>query len=706
MEVTAGGKNEGTVVARLRVRGSGLDPIRARFRITSLLGNANAQPAALPPSAIAFVRKLRDPLPRSLRLQKSSLRPPPAWQQALTKALDQLVGNAARPAMEVVPASAEAVVFLDRSEVLACMASDWCEGHVIPRWWWQSLLTKGTASEVVKRLWREAPEYVPAALEHLFAWGKGAQFINLLSDTEARDLLQRVVASFALRTMITASLDDEIYSGYGRQEPGVLLGLSSQQSGSQMSKAQLSGIAPWRSWVPEIAELELRPNHQLLIGIALMLRRAPDTVRAAGFAHEVRQWREMKSHEVIAGKGDSKRVAQDESAVNNGKQLSGSLLQPSVETSDSAQSVRDRSPSQMQDHAPGNSLVAGRSQQFAGSKIVPPQNPTLDCRPTELKPGASVRMHEIGGRDVSIGQADRGPVPVSVGERASIAGQDIIGGDARTAVAAAARNAEEFEINSHQIQTNFGGLFYLINLGLFLELYTDFTNPSVPGIALNIWDFIALLGFEFVGERIQGDPVWALLARLAGRQPDDPPGQTFEPDDQWRVPPEWLKPFSMDVPFEWTTARRRLRVFHTDQFVMLDVALQQGDPIEQLERELKAYESLGLRVASIESSEEPIGGREIENQKSTPEIVSPLGLWLAHLMPYVRARLRRALGVEGTKDPTPALCLHPARVWVTATHLDVFLLLDELPIEIRRAGLDRNPGWVPAAGRFIAFHFE
>jgi hypothetical protein len=28
-----------------------------------------------------------------------------------------------------------------------------------------------------------------------------------------------------------------------------------------------------------------------------------------------------------------------------------------------------------------------------------------------------------------------------------------------------------------------------------------------------------------------------------------------------------------------------------------------------------------------------------------------------------------------------------------------------LPLQIRFAGLDRDPGWVPAAGRFITFHF-
>jgi hypothetical protein len=47
-----------------------------------------------------------------------------------------------------------------------------------------------------------------------------------------------------------------------------------------------------------------------------------------------------------------------------------------------------------------------------------------------------------------------------------------------------------------------------------------------------------------------------------------------------------------------------------------------------------------------------------------------------------------------------------ARVFVTSTHVDVVLSLAELPLEVRFAGLDRTPGWVPAAGRFVSFHFE
>ena len=75
-------------------------------------------------------------------------------------------------------------------------------------------------------------------------------------------------------------------------------------------------------------------------------------------------------------------------------------------------------------------------------------------------------------------------------------------------------------------------------------------------------------------------------------------------------------------------------------------------------------------------------------------------------MPYVYARLRIAFGLESNKTIAAMLCRHDATVRATDTHINVFFGLADLALEIRCAGLDRDPGWVPAAGRFIAFHFE
>ena len=75
-------------------------------------------------------------------------------------------------------------------------------------------------------------------------------------------------------------------------------------------------------------------------------------------------------------------------------------------------------------------------------------------------------------------------------------------------------------------------------------------------------------------------------------------------------------------------------------------------------------------------------------------------------MPYLRARLLRALNGSEPETLGPTLCRARARIFVTADRLDVMLSLEEHPIAIRLAGLDRDPGWVPAAGRSVAFHFE
>ena len=77
--------------------------------------------------------------------------------------------------------------------------------------------------------------------------------------------------------------------------------------------------------------------------------------------------------------------------------------------------------------------------------------------------------------------------------------------------------------------------------------------------------------------------------------------------------------------------------------------------------------------------------------------------WLGRLTPYLSARLSLALGAG---EAARLLCEQEARVAVTETRLDVTFALARLPFEVRLSGLDRDPGWVPAAGRRVAFHYE
>jgi hypothetical protein len=85
----------------------------------------------------------------------------------------------------------------------------------------------------------------------------------------------------------------------------------------------------------------------------------------------------------------------------------------------------------------------------------------------------------------------------------------------------------------------------------------------------------------------------------------------------------------------------------------------------------------------------------------------PLPLW-----PRLHARLAEALGDHANHADLPAraqirrMLALPARLQDRGESLDIFYPLARLPLAVRLAGLDRDPGWIPAAGCDIRFHFD
>lgn len=76
------------------------------------------------------------------------------------------------------------------------------------------------------------------------------------------------------------------------------------------------------------------------------------------------------------------------------------------------------------------------------------------------------------------------------------------------------------------------------------------------------------------------------------------------------------------------------------------------------------------------------------------------------LVSYLEARLARALAVDADAELPGLVCRYDATAAYSLTSVDVYMSLAALPLVIRIAGLDRDPGWIPAAGRTIAFHFQ
>jgi hypothetical protein len=230
--------------------------------------------------------------------------------------------------------------------------------------------------------------------------------------------------------------------------------------------------------------------------------------------------------------------------------------------------------------------------------------------------------------------------------------------------------------------------------------------PLRPGLALSVWDFVALVGRRLCGAGFETDAVWPLLARLAGRVEGEQPGHDFEPPTDWLVPPRWLAPFPEHGVWCWYAEDGRLHVRHQEEFVLLDVAARGGDASLEARDATAVYDA----VASFDLRRGEAGdgaeSKPVESKSLATRDGARLECWVERVAAYVRARLRRALGVNDSHALARLLFEQEARITLTAARVEVLLQLARLPIEVRMSGLDRDPGWVPAAGRFVAFRYE
>jgi hypothetical protein len=209
-----------------------------------------------------------------------------------------------------------------------------------------------------------------------------------------------------------------------------------------------------------------------------------------------------------------------------------------------------------------------------------------------------------------------------------------------------------FALTSEQLETRYGGVLYLLNLALHLDFYADFTRPNHPGLTLSPWHFLALTGERLAGRGLLRDALWPLLVRLAG---GDEVEFTAAPPL-----PTALQPYvRMPCRAEKRSAFRRPYVAH---------------PAE--------------------------GAALFRPTKSNTWTT-----WLDSLLPPLRRRLAAALGVP-VRQISGVLCRQPARIQVSPARLEAHFNLNDHPLAIRLAGLDRDPGWIPAAGRDVRFFYD
>jgi hypothetical protein len=301
----------------------------------------------------------------------------------------------------------------------------------------------------------------------------------------------------------------------------------------------------------------------------------------------------------------------------------------------------------------------------AGVVDGPPAHPEAYHLPAECVPDTTVAPAEHPAANV----VDGAP-PIQPGDA------PITYSDAIPALALAA------------LHTHYGGVFFLLNVALALHLYGDFTEPSYTGLVLSPWDWLALVSERMCGPAWKVDGLLTLLAELAGRRSATPPGANVAPPAEWRVPPAWLAAFPESGDCRVVIVDERLQLIHPAGFTLADVPLS-ADTEQQASDLAHGYTLTRSHVAPAE--------------RASPFAAVPItwGAWMDSFIPYLRARLWRALEL-----PPESYLRLSAHVFTSATHVDVVFQLADLPFEVRLAGLDRDIGWMPAAGRSIRFSFE
>jgi hypothetical protein len=692
MSVTA------TRLNRVRVRCEGLDQTTARLRLGQLLGGAELRPPGLPSAAVLCVRRLNDPRPGTLAMVGGQAGPPPEWERAVIGALERMLAAAARPARGAVPAGAEAVLFADRAEFLACLARDLCAGTAWGNWWWHGILETavGNRAEPAVRRWLREPEHVPASLELLATWGAAVRFAQAIEPPVALQLAVRVAGVFAAPELYAALTASPVAPAHSTSLP----------TGARHP------ALPGARFAPEATALVLQAEQALLLSTVLTLRRAPVHARSRVLADEVRQWRfvagaSMPAPDVATTTPAAPVFAAETRPTRPRRRPAPRRLRPRLASADTAAAPpgpavpNDRdlpAPMVATDHADGARPTTSVEPITGDTPVT--QDPTAPAasglpvvgtrasphprRPDAEVPGESWNLPprvppraRADAEAVATSLADDAPPPSKVAPDASA--RPILREPALV-------DPDELAL---ALQTELGGLFYLLNLALALGLYGDFTAPLEPGIGLNPWELVELLGVRLLGRR-PDDPIWELLASLAARRPGEPAGRGFRPLRTWRVPSAWLEPFEHDGTWRWSAAAGLLRIVHPVGFTVTAVPRSSATPEAQLRRELRRLRP--LRPVAMRTSL----GREPTH---------PVARWVARLGAYADARIRLALGLGADTRVASVLLAQPARVLVSPSHVNVVLELATLPLEVRVAGLDRNPGWIPAAGRFVAFEF-
>jgi len=642
-------KDTDTHINTLRVQAPEEAARQVRLRLSTTLGGADLHPSGLAPSQMLLVRTLEDPEPGRLGVDTAGAMLDRTWERAVRDALNDCLHRAVRPVNGRVPPDADAVLFDDAAEAWACWSRVQGDaGTSTVPWWTESL---EASSDALSLPAGRSPSVAAAwqARPRLVP----AMAAHLAAWGAAADVLRQMSQSEAEEVLRAVCTAFDAAAPPTPQAP----------AGRAENRDPTPGSAP--SDMDEQSETDRGPLEA-------------SKPESPSVPSDDPPWTSFVEEAAGAGLVDA---LGGHSAAH--RQLLGVAL-----------ALRDR-PVTVRSPAFQSAWQAWRQ---AVVEPVPPRDRSdegEDAAP-HRRDGSVDKFDDSRRRGRSSAEDD-GPSMDNIGpdDDRRAQGETTPAGD-----------GEEFPWMGAYTATVLGGVLYLVNVLDALDLPDAARTPPVDE-HVGAWAVLEALARALLGpdEALRpDDPLWRVLAPLDGRRPETLAGQALantEPSSHaYRIPSGWLKAPHVEPPIEgrWAVENGRLRVW-TEFGCVAD--LEAGDdPTTQAKAEWDRVPNAGLLHRASTADAMP--------RASEPTDCAPvLARWAARTAPYVRYRLAAALGVDDPEaDWIADLFRAEGRLYTTDVNVDLVFPLDAARIDARVAGLDRSPGWWPAGGRIVRFHFR
>jgi len=645
-----------TLFHRIRVRGEKENTPARRLRWQGVAEGIDIHPGGLSPSAILIVRQIGVTVTAAAAERRYF---PMPSQERMQAQLQEALRRAARPRQGFLPSNAPAVVFGDMGELLACLALDTAAGTVPRGWWWQPLLRKQSLPGWTQLLQacQENIRFVPAMFYYLQCWQKIPEVINHLPVSATQPLLMSLATEFELIEL--KSLLREAFQPREFVSP-------------QQSPGRTDFV---KRYLPDGPFSRLAPAAKsALAAVSLLLYHAPQRLRQAEVLKDFIHW--IISDRENAATENNPTMKEE----NIRSERSKHVMPPAAGEPELGIVFPKENTAPFQTGSKNFHPVPAKSPN--GDSSAPLENEDPAKKPENaLAPWRGSRQYHIPSINIpETGQETETAESITVVDQLLAAGNGVF--------------------------TELAGILFLIPLFQSLRLLPEGQPAFKVMQQLNGWEWLELFGRALLGKispQSAADPLWRILAKLDGREDMEAPGGGFRGDREYILPKEWFA-FAMPEKCFYRETRRGLTVCYPGDpgFLMADFTGKAESTAGRLGRLKEAWglaDKTEMRRVSAPFSFPGSGFRSGN---------AALDRFIRFVAAYLSWRLY-AVFPEAQKSPKEAVCYvlqRKGQLFVSATHVDLILPLDSADVDIRCAGLDFNPGWVPSLRRVVTFYYR